>query len=90
MTPTEIMAALEGNGPLPREALEAAGQSRDAMVPVFLDYIGKLQTAKIGDLDRMSRLPKLADQAAEGGEGPLQRFEAGELAADMDGDALEV
>ena len=53
MTPTEIMAALEGNGPLPREALEAAGQSRDAMVPVFLDYIGKLQTAKIGDLERM-------------------------------------
>jgi len=53
MTPTEIMAALEGNGPLPREALEAAAQSRDAMVPVFLDYIGKLQTAKIDDLERM-------------------------------------
>lgn len=53
MTPAEIMAALEGSGPLPREALEAAGQSRDAMVPVFLDYIGKLQTAKIDDLERM-------------------------------------
>lgn len=53
MTPAEIMAALEGSGPLPRETLEAAGQSRDAMVPVFLDYIGKLQTAKIDDLERM-------------------------------------
>ena len=53
MTPAEIMAALEASGPLPREALEAAGQSRDAMVPVFLDYIGKLQTAKIDDLEGM-------------------------------------
>lgn len=53
MTPAEIMAALEANGPLPREALEAAGQSRDAMVPIFLDYIGKLQTAKIDDLEGM-------------------------------------
>jgi hypothetical protein len=53
MTPAEIMAALEANGPLPRDALEAAGQSRDAMVPVFLDYIGKLQTAKIDDLEGM-------------------------------------
>ena len=53
MTPAEIMAALEGSGPLPSEELEAAGQSRDAMVPVFLDYIGKLQTAKIDDLERM-------------------------------------
>ena len=54
MTPAEIMAALEANGPLPREALEAAGQSRDEIVPVFLDYIGKLQTAKIDDLERMN------------------------------------
>lgn len=53
MTPAEIMAALEGVGPLPRDALVAAGQSREAMVPVFLDYIGKLQTAKIDDLERM-------------------------------------
>lgn len=53
MTPAEIMAALEADGPLPREALKAAGQSRDAMVPIFLDYIGKLQTAKIDGLDRM-------------------------------------
>ena len=53
MTPTEIMAAFEGNGPLPREALEAAGRSRDAMVPVFLDYIRQLQSAKIDDLERM-------------------------------------
>jgi hypothetical protein len=53
MIPAEIMAALEGNGPLPREALEAAGQSRDEMVPVFLDYIGKLQSAGINDLEDM-------------------------------------
>ncbi|CAN1575984.1 Protein of unknown function DUF1186 [Paracoccaceae bacterium] len=53
MTPAEIMAALEGNGSLPREALEAAGQSRDAMVPVFVDYIGKLQSAGIDDLEGM-------------------------------------
>jgi hypothetical protein len=53
MTPAEIMAALEGNGSLPREALEAAGQSRDAMVPEFLDYIGKLQSAGIDDLEGM-------------------------------------
>jgi hypothetical protein len=53
MTPAEIMAALEANGPLPREALEAAGQSRDAMVPVFLDYIGRLQSAGIDDLEGM-------------------------------------
>ena len=53
MTPAEIMAALEASGPLPREALEAAGQSRDEMVPVFLDYIGKLQSAGIDDLEGM-------------------------------------
>ena len=53
MTPREIMAALEANGPLPREALDAAGQSRDTMVPVFLDYIGKLQSAGIDDLEGM-------------------------------------
>lgn len=53
MTPPEIMAALEANGPLPREALEAAGQSREAMVPVFLDYIGQLQSAEIDDLEGM-------------------------------------
>ncbi len=54
MTPAEIMAALEADGPLPREALNAAGQSRDAMVPVFLDYIDRLQSAKIADLENLS------------------------------------
>ena len=53
MTPAAIMAALEADGPLPRDALEAAGQSRDAMVPVFLDYIDRLQSAKIVDLKGM-------------------------------------
>ena len=54
MTPTAIMAALEADGPLPREALEAAGQSRDAMVPVFLDYIDRLQSAKIANLENLN------------------------------------
>ncbi|MGB3796531.1 MAG: DUF1186 domain-containing protein [Alteraurantiacibacter sp.] len=53
MTSTKIMAELEAHGPLPREALEAAGQSRDVMVPVFLDYIERLQSAKIADLADM-------------------------------------
>ena len=51
MTPADIMATFEARGPLPREALHAAGQSRDAMVPVFLDYIDRLQTTDIDDLD---------------------------------------
>jgi hypothetical protein len=53
MTPVEIMAALEAHGPLPREALEAAGPSRDEMVPVFLDYISRLQSAGIDELEGM-------------------------------------
>lgn len=53
MTPAEIMTALAATGPLPREALEAAGTSRDAMVPVFLDHIDQLQSAKIDDLEDM-------------------------------------
>jgi len=53
MTPEAIMAAFEKPGPLPREALLAAGQSREAMVPMFLDYIDRLQAAKIADLDDM-------------------------------------
>jgi hypothetical protein len=53
MTPVEIMAALEAHGPLPREALEAAGQSRDEMLPVFLDYISRLQSSGINDLEGM-------------------------------------
>ena len=39
MTPAEIMATFERQGPLPRAAIEAARQEREAMVPVFLDYI---------------------------------------------------
>jgi hypothetical protein len=53
MTPASIMADFENHGPLPRSALQAAGQSRDAMVPVFLDYIDRLQSAKIADLEGM-------------------------------------
>ena len=65
MTPTEIMAAYEDRGPLPRDALMAAGQSRDAMVPVFLDYIEKLQSAGIDDLEDMNAFIFIFFQLAE-------------------------
>jgi hypothetical protein len=42
LTPESIMAAFETPGPLPRAALRAAGESREAMVPIFLDYIDRL------------------------------------------------
>lgn len=54
MLPATTMAAFEQLGPLPREALEAAGQSREAMVPVFLDYIDRLQNATTLDLQDMN------------------------------------
>ena len=36
------MAAFGNRGPLPRAALRAAGESREAMVPIFLDHIDRL------------------------------------------------
>jgi hypothetical protein len=42
MKPESIMAAFETRGPLPRAALRAAGESREAMAPMFLDYIDRL------------------------------------------------
>jgi hypothetical protein len=51
MTPETILSALEKQGPLPTAALCAAGQSRDDMVPVFLDYIERLQSADISELE---------------------------------------
>lgn len=54
MTPTEIMAAFETPAALPRKALLAAGQSRNAMMPLFLGYIDRLQAAKMDDLDDMN------------------------------------
>ncbi|MFO1209031.1 MAG: DUF1186 domain-containing protein [Amaricoccus sp.] len=48
MTPEAIMAAFGERGPLPREAIEAAREAREALVPVFLDHIDGLMTA---DLD---------------------------------------
>ncbi|WP_347268609.1 DUF1186 domain-containing protein [Paracoccus sp. (in: a-proteobacteria)] len=65
MTPTAIMAAFEAQGPLPREALRAAGQSREAMVPVFLDYIARLQSARNADLERMDAFFFIAFLLAE-------------------------
>ena len=51
MTPAEIMAALEKEGPLPRAALEAAGEAREAMVPLFLDEIERLTGADLDAAD---------------------------------------
>jgi hypothetical protein len=45
MTPEAIMAAFAERGPLPRAALEAAGRSREAMVPIFLDHLAQLARA---------------------------------------------
>ena len=51
MTPESIMAAFEEQGPLPRAALRAAGESREALVPVFLAYIDRLLEADVDALD---------------------------------------
>lgn len=44
MTPDQIFVALSGTEGLPREAMAAAGQRRDEMIPVFLDHIEHLQS----------------------------------------------
>jgi hypothetical protein len=49
MTPTEILAALGRPGPLPRAAMAEAGRAREAMVPLFLDEIARLQAADADD-----------------------------------------
>ena len=51
MTPEAIMAALEKRGPLPRKALRAAGECREAMVPMLLAYIDRLLEVDVDDLD---------------------------------------
>jgi hypothetical protein len=51
MTPESIMAAFEEQGPLPRAALRAAGESREALVPVFLAYVDRLLEADVDALD---------------------------------------
>jgi hypothetical protein len=51
MTPELIMAAFEERGPLPRAALRAAGESRDALVPVFLDHIDRLLEVDVDGFD---------------------------------------
>ena len=46
MTPEAIMVAFGQRGPLPRAALAAAGQARQALVPVFLERIERLTRAE--------------------------------------------
>jgi hypothetical protein len=65
MTPDAIMAAFEGAERLPADALRAAGSSRDVMVPVFLDYLDRLGTARIDDLDHMQAWMFIAYLLAE-------------------------
>lgn len=45
MTPDQILGALSDADGLPREAMAAAGQCRDAMIPAFLDQIEYLRSA---------------------------------------------
>jgi hypothetical protein len=45
------MATFEERGPLPRAALQAAGASREAMVPVFLEHIDGLLEADVDAFD---------------------------------------
>ena len=51
MTPDQILAALGAQEGFPREAMIAAGAHRDAMIPVFLDQIDRLQRARADTLD---------------------------------------
>ena len=65
MTPDAIMAAFEGAERLPADALRAAGDAREIMVPVFLDYLDRLGTARIDDLDHMQAWMFIAYLMAE-------------------------
>jgi hypothetical protein len=51
MTPDRIMSAFEERGSLPRAALQAAGESREAMVPLLLDRIDRLLEADVDAVD---------------------------------------
>ena len=51
MTPEQIMAAFEDRGPLPRAALRAAGESREALVPLFLDHLDRLLEVDVDVFD---------------------------------------
>jgi hypothetical protein len=45
--------------------------------------------AEVGDADVVPCSAEFADQLADAGEGALKRFEDGEVAPDLDGDALD-
>lgn len=51
MTPEEILNALTVQEGLPREAMIAAGERRDQMIPLFLERIERLTEASINTLD---------------------------------------
>lgn len=59
MSPDEIFAALAAPEGFPREAMTAAGEHREEMIPVFLDLIECLQRAdlhSVADEDRAAFL----------------------------------
>ena len=55
MTPDEIFAALAASDELPREAMTAAGERREEMIPVFLDQIDRLRHARVETVSEADR-----------------------------------
>lgn len=55
MTPEQILAALAVQEGLPREAMAAAGECREEMIPIFLDQIDRLQRADVDTIDEEDR-----------------------------------
>ncbi len=51
MTPDEIFAALAVHEDLPRQAMAAAGERREEMMPIMLDQIDRLIAAEVDTLD---------------------------------------
>lgn len=50
MTPDQLFAALATQDRLPREAMAAAGERRDEMIPVFLDHMERVNAATVETL----------------------------------------
>ena len=55
MTPDQILTGLAVQEGLPREAMAAAGERRDEMIPLFLDQIDRLQRADFDTVDEADR-----------------------------------
>jgi hypothetical protein len=55
MSPDEILAALAAPEGFPREAMTAAGEHREEMIPVVLDLIERLQRADLNSVSEADR-----------------------------------